>query len=992
MSSQNKLSLHLATFIQGNLELRLDEYSREKLAQAKKGLNHSASTLLEKNKDASPAMGSKSRNSGNPLSKLSTIVQLKKGMTGIEGKKKKKRQQSLVFKTMGEKSLKLPQLHPQPSILQMRIEEFSSKKEKKPKRHMSNKVSIDSIMDAPSIRITGVDNVTTDINQPPKEIVSEKKKKKAKKFNFVPIKETSLPALSEPILQKQVTTPKLTLIPSNDKVSSTFLGNKQGNLLRDKLARHFQDQIKIEQLDDIQPIHRERITSEKQTVQHENSRYDEKLENAGLDEVGAPTPPPEFKDNLRRSDHITCQTLSNAGIVITKEMMESGLSPDLNSTGEGALDQYSPIPVSNQQDQPVSNNDIQILYLMEEGIKDRVIKQIDDQRSTLQLIEESNQTKEEENSIEEIENKKLIVPSKEQIKESLSLSPQRKKRHLSTIDQYLTPSQQKKIKKIKERRIKEKLLELEEKAKQHKIHTHLKSLNLEGDILLPAALTTNYKHAPVLLSRNQQPFMRMAGSLGATQSQLNLTTTYKFHQNKLLGPSPSKTSMESNGGQKEQNQQMFNMSYLQKSFVNNKSRLDVSAQKIDASFVTSQHSTMLPPMPSKYIQPAVQYSSAKQLSVPLQAIYSKFARKINEFKESKLPPILAGVPISEVLEKAKLQKNQLRKSIIKKDNSTKKRDSSVEASPQAEMLSIRIEPSARIKKLEEMAEQIPPYSKIGLTPEEVPQECVTPKRLSDIIKRESIRQSLNGSKWAPSPQLQIIRESGENTSTSPMGSKSPGSSQIELKVVVPQIILVEQQEVAQNVQIIDACDEPSVIQKDDQSLFGTATEQGLFMVRTNTQGDGGGHEERFSMVNTDRDFTQRVLQSKKTSSRVVTAIRVPQSGLFLPPPQNLSDREGFQKMQQDLALTPFKSQGESEQPDQTLTLALPSKFRKPISEQQEQQPVEENTNIDDQLATMIELLKNMDTDKKKQIIKELGSRLAGGNQANGTANIIIASS
>lgn len=46
----------------------------------------------------------------------------------------------------------------------MRIEEFSSKKEKKPKRHMSNKVSIDSIMDAPSIRITGVDNVTTDIN------------------------------------------------------------------------------------------------------------------------------------------------------------------------------------------------------------------------------------------------------------------------------------------------------------------------------------------------------------------------------------------------------------------------------------------------------------------------------------------------------------------------------------------------------------------------------------------------------------------------------------------------------------------------------------------------------------------------------------------------------------------------------------------------------------------------------------------------------------
>lgn len=60
-----------------------------------------------------------------------------------------------------------------------------------------------------------------------------------------------------------------------------------------------------------------------------------------------PTPPPEFKDNLRRSDHISGQVLSNAGIVVTKEMMEGGLSPDLNSTGERGYDQYSPIPVSN---------------------------------------------------------------------------------------------------------------------------------------------------------------------------------------------------------------------------------------------------------------------------------------------------------------------------------------------------------------------------------------------------------------------------------------------------------------------------------------------------------------------------------------------------------------------------------------------------------------------------------------------------------------------
>lgn len=118
-----------------------------------------------------------------------------------------------------------------------------------------------------------------------------------------------------------------------------------------------------------------------------------------------------------------------------------------------------------------------------------------------------------------------------------------------------------------------------------------------------------------------------------------------------------------------------------------------------------------------------------------------------------------------------------------------------------------------------------------------------------------------------------------------MNSKSPNSSQLEIKVVVPSIIMVEQQENVQNLQLMDAGDEPSVINRDDQSVFGTGTEQGLFMMHTNTQGDGNPNEERFSLVNTERDFTSRMLQSKKNSILKVSPLKVPQGGgLSVPPP------------------------------------------------------------------------------------------------------------
>jgi hypothetical protein len=81
-------------------------------------------------------------------------------------------------------------------------------------------------------------------------------------------------------------------------------------------------------------------------------------------------------------------------------------------------------------------------------------------------------------------------------------------------------------------KIKEKLRELDAKARQS-THKNDNQFELEGDILLPAALAPD--HSPVLLSRNHLPFLRMAGGLGAHDSLLNMTATYKFHQNRLLG-------------------------------------------------------------------------------------------------------------------------------------------------------------------------------------------------------------------------------------------------------------------------------------------------------------------------------------------------------------------------------------------------------------------------------------------------------------------------
>lgn len=144
--------------------------------------------MFEKNNAAAlfpsdPSPTRLTRNKPNPLSKLATIVHFNKGGVKIDGeelvtpvKKKKKRQISLIYKTgTTEKPIKLPELSKQRSNV----------KPKESVGHVSNKQSTDSYFGAPSIKITGVDNITTEIIRQGSNVSTDKK---AKKFTFAPTK------------------------------------------------------------------------------------------------------------------------------------------------------------------------------------------------------------------------------------------------------------------------------------------------------------------------------------------------------------------------------------------------------------------------------------------------------------------------------------------------------------------------------------------------------------------------------------------------------------------------------------------------------------------------------------------------------------------------------------------------------------------------------------------------------------------------------------